>query len=67
MPWGERVRSFFQPGQLAGLWLKAHRIEQSQYFKALITLPWVASGLRSGQCRGRSGKVGTCGSMAGIV
>src|SRR5215510_7879782 len=46
----------------AGMWLKAHRIEQSRFFKALITLPWVASGRRSGQCRGGSGKAGTCGA-----
>jgi hypothetical protein len=42
------------------MWLKAHRSEQSRFFKALITLPWVASRRWSGQCRAGLGKAVTC-------
>src|ERR1700730_17164943 len=34
---------------LAHMWLNSHSTEQTRDFKALITDPWVASGLRPGQ------------------
>src|SRR6516165_9296067 len=49
------------------MWPKAHRIEQSRLFKALITLPWVASGRRSGQSRGGSGMASARGSAVGLL
>jgi len=40
------------------MWLNSHRIEQTRDFNALITDPWVASGLRAGQNPDGSSKAG---------
>src|SRR5215467_9236808 len=59
---GKNCALTIQAPQRAHMWLKAHRIVQSRLLKALITLPWVASGRRSGQCRGGSGRPALAGS-----
>jgi hypothetical protein len=39
------------------MWRKSHRTEQTREFKALITLPWVASERRVGLFCGASSKL----------